>query len=329
MTRLLALLLTLFALAASPVQAQKRIAFSFDDVPRRPGGFMTVEERTTRLLAALRRAGIRQAAFFVNPGHLEQPWGPGGEARIERYVRAGHVIANHSYSHPSLSRVGAEAYLADIDRATAWLRGRPGYRPWFRYPFLDEGTWRSVPDLSVRDAVRLGLGRRALLNGYVTIDSYDWYLDSLAGQARAAGRTLDMDALRALFVRIVVETAEFQDRIARETLNRRPVHVVLMHETDLEALFLADAVRALRARGWRIATMDEAYRDPIARVTPETRYLGGGRVSAIAAAAGRPPRDLAPPLNEEAEILRLFNERVLHQPPAPAPVPLPEGARRD
>ena len=58
---------------------------------------MTVEQRTERLIAALRRAGVRQAAFFVTPGHLEQPWGAGGEARIAAYVRAGHVIANHSY----------------------------------------------------------------------------------------------------------------------------------------------------------------------------------------------------------------------------------------
>ncbi len=88
---------------------------------------------------------------------------------------------------------------------------------------------------------------------------------------------------------------------------------MLMHETDVATLFLADAVRALRARGWRIATMDEAYRDPIARVVPETRFLGGGRLTAIAAAAGRVPREIVPPLNEEPEILRLFNERVLRQ----------------
>lgn len=313
MTRFLALLLALLTLAATPAAAQKRIAFSFDDVPRGPGSFMTVEERTTRLIAALRRAGVRQAAFFINPGHLQQPWGPGGEARIARYVRAGHVIANHSFSHPSLSQIGAEAYLADIDRATAWLRGRPGYRPWFRYPFLDEGT-RAGPDLTTRDAVRAGLAQRGLLNGYVTVDSYDWYLDNIVNQARAAGQTLDMDAFRDLFVRIVVETAEWQDRIARETLGRQPIQVVLMHETDIEALFIEDIVRALRARGWRIATMDEAYRDPIAREAPQTRYLGGGRVIAMASAAGRPARELAPPLNEEATIQRLFQEQVVRQP---------------
>jgi peptidoglycan/xylan/chitin deacetylase (PgdA/CDA1 family) len=311
MHRLVVLLVALFAFAA-PAAAQKRIAFSFDDVPRRPGAFMTSDQRTQRLIAALRRSGVRQAAFFLNPGHLEEPYGAGGEARIAAYVRAGHVIANHSYSHRWLSRIGAEAYLADIDRASAWLAGRRGARPWFRYPYLDEGT-RQGADPAARDAVRLGLGHRGLTNGYVTIDSYDWYLDDLANRARAAGLAIDMAALRDLYVEMVVETAEFADRLAVRTLGRRPVQVVLMHETDLEAMFLPDAIAALRRRGWRIATMDQAYRDPIARITPDARYLGGGRLAAIANAAGRPPRELVPALNEEATILRLFNERVLRQ----------------
>jgi peptidoglycan/xylan/chitin deacetylase (PgdA/CDA1 family) len=316
MIRPLLAFLVLLVLAAAPAPAQKRIAFSFDDVPRRPGAFMTSEQRTQRLIAALRRSGVRQAAFFLTPGHLDQPWGAGGEARIAAYVRAGHVIANHSYSHRGLSRIGAEAYLADVDRASAWLRGRRGARPWFRYPFLDEGTRRGA-EPTARDAVRAGLAERRLINGYVTIDSYDWYLDDLANRARAAGQALDMNALRDLYVEIVVETAEFADRLAVQTLGRRPVQVVLMHETDLEAMFLPDAVAALRRRGWRIATMDQAYRDPIARVVPDARYLGGGRLTAIANAAGRPARELVPPLNEEATILRLFNERVLGEAAAP------------
>lgn len=305
------LLLALLALAA-PAHAQKRIAFSFDDVPRRPGAFMTSEQRTERLIAALRRSGVRQAAFFLTPGHLEQPFGAGGEARIAAYVRAGHVIANHSWSHRWLSRIGATAYLADLDRAAAWLAGRRGVRPWFRYPFLDEGN-RQGAEPGTRDAVRAGLVQRRLLNGYVTVDSYDWYLDDLANRARAAGRAMDMAALRDLYVEMVIDAAEFADALALATLGRRPVQIALMHETDLEAMFLPDAVAALRRRGWRVATMDQAYRDPIARVTPEARYLGGGRLTAIANAAGRPPSELVPPLNEEATILRLFNERVLRE----------------
>lgn len=301
-------LAALLALTA-PAAAQKRIALSFDDVPRQPGAFFTVEERGERLIAALRRSRVRQAAFFVTTGHLDAPWGVGGEARIQAYVAAGHVLANHSHGHFALSRVGPEAYLADLDRAAAWLQGRRGARPWFRFPYLDEGG--RVP--AWRDAVRAGLAERRLANGYVTVDSYDWYLNSLVTQAVRAGQPVDRDALRALYIEIILGAANFQDALARAMLGRQPAHVLLLHETDLAALFVADAVAALRADGWRIVPVDRAYRDPIARVEPDAFYLGGGRVAAIAAARGRPPSEFVPPLNEEATILRLFNARVLHQ----------------
>ena len=74
----------------------------------------------------------------------------------------------------------------------------------------------------------------------------DWYLDQLLGQAAPGRPAIDMDALRALYVEMLVETAEFQERIARDTLGRSPAHVMLLHETDIAALFLADAVAALR-----------------------------------------------------------------------------------
>ena len=44
--------------------------------------------------------------------------------------------------------------------------------------------------------------------------------------------------------------------------------MLLLHETDLNALFIVDLVAGLRAAGWTIITMDEAYRDPIAQMEP-------------------------------------------------------------
>jgi peptidoglycan/xylan/chitin deacetylase (PgdA/CDA1 family) len=313
--RLFVLLAAFLALAA-PAAAQKRIALSFDDVPRTPGAFMTTDQRTERLIAALRHARVSQAAFFVNPGNLQQPWGPGGEARIHAYVRAGHVIGNHSYSHPHLSEIGAAAFVANIDQAALWLNGRAGYRPWFRFPFLDEAA-RDVP---TRDAVRAALRERHLMNGYVTADSMDWLLDQLVTQARAAGQAIDMNALRDLYVRIVVESAEFSDRLARDALHRQPVQVVLMHETDIEALFVADAVAALRAHGWRIVPIDEAYRDPIAGAEPDSPYLSS-RIGALATTPGQPPRELTPALNRMDVVTQAFNTEVLHL-PVPAPTTL-------
>src|SRR5690606_31361939 len=129
--------------------------------------------------------------------------------------------------------------------------------------------------------------------------------------ALAEGRKIDRAALGRLFVETIVSTANFNDAIARETLGRSPIHVLLLHETDLNALFVADMVAGLRADGWEIVTIDEAYADPLAQMEPDTLYLGGGRVTALAAAAGRDPETLVHPRTDEAELARLFEERVI------------------
>ena len=211
-------LLSLFLLLATwtPALAEKRIAFSFDDVPRHAGASFTPEARTTALIEALRKGGVRQAGFFVTTGNLDKPFGVGGEARIAAYAAAGHVIANHSADHPLLSRTPVADYVAGVDRAEAWLAGRPGHRPWFRYPYLDEAGRQPEK----RDAVRKGLGERGL-------------------------------------------------------------------------------------------PMDVAYADPIARVEPDTGFLGEGRVAALAHLAGRRPRDLVHERTDEAVLTGLFRTRVL------------------
>jgi peptidoglycan/xylan/chitin deacetylase (PgdA/CDA1 family) len=309
--RLLILIAACLSLA-TPAAAQKRIALSFDDVPRAPGEFMSPQQRTERLIAALRRARVRQVAFFVNPGNLQQPWGAGREGQIAAYVRAGHVIGNHSFSHPHLSQIGAAGFIANIYQAAAWLNGRPGYRPWFRFPFLDE----AANDPPTRDAVRAALRARHLTNGYVTADSMDWLLDQLIAEAPHE-RQLVMSALRDLYVRTIVESAEFADRLARDALHRQPIQVMLMHETDIEAMFIPDAVAALRAHGWQIVPIDEAYRDPIARAEPDSPYLST-RIGALASLPGMPHRELSPPSNRVDLVTQAFNAQVLHLPMAAA-----------
>jgi peptidoglycan/xylan/chitin deacetylase (PgdA/CDA1 family) len=310
MNRLLLFLLAL--LVASPVAAQKRIALSFDDVPRHPGATFTPAERTVALIAALERAGVDQAAFFVTTGNLDQPFGANGEDRITAYVAAGHVIANHSHSHRHLREMAPVDYVADLDRAAEWLSGRPGYRPWYRYPYLDEGE-----DVSRRDALRAALRERGLINGYVTVDLWDWWFDDRVNEAAAQSRPVDRDALRDLFVRSIVEASNFADALAVRTLGRSPAHVLLLHESDTTTLYIDDAVAALRAEGWEIVTADEAFADPIAAIEPDTVMLGGGRIAAIAHAQGRPDEELHSSWTDEANLRRLFAERVLHETESP------------
>lgn len=310
--RLLLTLLMALLCTAMPALAQKRIALTFDDVPRTPGAFLTVDQRTEKLIAALEKGGVEQAAFFVNPGSLVQPQGAGGTGRIDAYVAAGHVIANHSFSHPALTAMAAEDYLADIDRAEAWLKPRAGHRPWFRFPFLNEGRQDKVK----RDAIRAGLAARGLRNGYVTAESSDWHMETLTIAAKAAGKTMNMDALRDLYVESHVGAAEFNEALAIKATGRPFIQVMLLHETDLAALFVDDLAAALKAKGWTIVTADDAYADPIAAsaATVDVPAAQGTLTEALAWAQGLPaPRWYE--RNDTRQLDALFAARVLKEKP--------------
>lgn len=276
--------LLILLLLPVPAAAQKMIALSFDDVPRGRGAFFTPDERTQRIIAELKKAKAPQAVFFVNPAAIGHGDGVGGAERIAAYLAAGHVIANHGNTHKRLSTTDTEVYLADIDAAEVWLKGRPGYRPWFRFPFLDEGG----KDKAKRDALRQGLAERGLRNGYVTAESSDWHLETLTREAVQSGKSVDRKALGTLYVTWHVEAADFADAMMQRVTGRPPVQVMLLHETDLAALYIGDLVRALRKAGWTVVSADTAYSDPIGKEMPDVPSAQGTLTEALAWQVGVP-----------------------------------------
>jgi peptidoglycan/xylan/chitin deacetylase (PgdA/CDA1 family) len=295
------------SLADAPAaRGEKLIALSFDDAPRGAGAFMDPHDRAGRLLTALAVNQVPQAAFYVNPMRIGT--GPSHVAQLDAYAAAGNVLANHTWSHKHLSGVGTDWYLADIDRAEGWLKGRPGYRPWLRFPFLDEGG----PDKAKRDAVRAGMRTRGLRHAYVTVDGSDWGIEAQTILAKKQGKTIDMQALRDLYVETHVESAEFTERLMRQTLGRSAPQVLLLHETDIAALFLGDLVKALRAKGWTLISNDRAMADPIYASLPDTPYANGTLSEMLAWEKGiKGPRWYE--RNDIKLADKLFRQRVLHE----------------
>lgn len=307
-----ALLCASLALAGEEQAADKRIAITFDDAPRHQGAFFSQDERTQILIDALREAGVEQAAFFVNPGKLQEY--EGAEARLEAYVAAGHVIANHTATHPRLSQTETQDFIADLDAAQIWLADRPGLRDWFRFPYLDEGR----ADKEKRDALRAALAQRSLINASPTVDASDWWIDSALNRAEREGADYDKGAAGKLFVQSHVESAEFYHKLALETFERPIAHNILLHETDLSAMFIADLIEALRDAGWTIVTADEAFADPAYLGTPEVPSAQGTLVELAAWHKGIGSQRWYPG-NDTKLLEQRFNSEVLGQANVPVP----------
>lgn len=270
------LFISLLCLCAMSLQAGE-IALTFDDAPRGNSRHFTGKERTRILLEKLEKAGVKEVAFFANSNKFSKD---DGITRMADYANAGHLVANHTHSHQWIHKVGADAYIKDIQTAHEQLSNHPNFVSWFRYPFLDQGKERA-DQVEIAAAIR-DLGYE---HGYVTVDNYDWYMDHQLQNALKAGKKVDMDALRDAYIDILWQCIQFYDKLAIDALGRSPRHVLLLHENDLAALFIDDLVAFLNKQGWSIITPTQAYEDPMAKQFPEGRCRQG-RLACLASETG-------------------------------------------
>ena len=139
----------------------KTVALTFDDGPH--------PRYTEQVMALLKKYGIR-AAFFELGSNLGAMDGPKSvklskTAEVaKKLLAAGHVIANHSYSHPVLSKLPDARRWPEIDNTNALLTSVAGQRPiLFRAPYGARN--REILDHVVAE------GMKSIM---WNVDSLDW-----------------------------------------------------------------------------------------------------------------------------------------------------------
>lgn len=277
LNRNLFFLTALLSIAPAILQA-KEISLTFDDCPRKISKLMNGMDRAKKLTDELKKANVQQVAFFCNsPSRSED-----GNERIHWFANAGHLIANHTAEHTDLDKIPVNEFIKGIDQADKELSSFANFRKWFRFPFLHEG--KNPADV---EAVRAHLNKIGYINGYVTADTEDWYMNEVLVKGIDAGKQFHLKRLCRTYRKMIVEDAEFFDNMSVKALGRSVSHVMLLHETDLNALCIGEVVKGLRKNGWKIVSPDVSYSDPIAKQEPlSSTKLNQGRVFALAQEAG-------------------------------------------
>jgi peptidoglycan/xylan/chitin deacetylase (PgdA/CDA1 family) len=129
---------------------ERTLYLSFDDGPH--------PEHTPRLLDLLAKHDARASFFLVGEEVEKHPH------VVQRMVEEGHLIGNHSYSHPSFPKITLAEQLAEIDRTDRILADFDG-RP--RHAFRPPSGALPLP-LLIHFA---RTGRRIV---YWSYDSYDY-----------------------------------------------------------------------------------------------------------------------------------------------------------
>ncbi|MEU6657462.1 polysaccharide deacetylase family protein [Streptomyces sp. NPDC046821] len=129
---------------------EKSMVLTFDDGPD--------PEYTPGILSTLRKHDVR-AMFFVCGEQVE--W---NKDLLREMADDGHVIGNHTWTHPLLTQMSRKAIRSEIERTYEIIDDSIGEPPaWFRAPY---GAWN-------RNVFRVGadLGMEPLA---WTVDTLDW-----------------------------------------------------------------------------------------------------------------------------------------------------------
>jgi peptidoglycan/xylan/chitin deacetylase (PgdA/CDA1 family) len=193
----------------------RMLHFTFDDGPD--------VENTPHLLDLLAEHRV-QATFFVVGKQLTGPRSLERRALIQRMEDEGHTVAVHTFNHPDLTRLSAQAIEEDLGRVETSLEATLGYRP---------GLFR--PPYGRRNAQSLGVLRG---RGYTQV---------LWNIAPEDGARSTADVVRA-----------FRNALDRmEGHPRGPGGIVIMHDphsTSVEAI--PEIMAELQARNCALLARD-------------------------------------------------------------------------
>ena len=274
--RLAAVLFALTAIlpgtAARAETPRRSVALTFDDLPLVPPADLAATQRVTNDLLCALTEHRAPAAGFVNEDKVHIP----GEmderiALLERWLDAGAVLGNHTYSHANLRDAPLAAYEDDFVHGEVITRrllaGRGISTLYFRYPYTNTG-----PTQEVKESFEAFLRSRGYANAPFTVEHADYIYNLLWLEARARGDAEGAQRVRQAYLEHLDRAFAFFEELSRDTFGREIPQILLIHANEINAGCLGEMLDRLEARGYTFVGLEDALLDP-AYGTPD-EYVG-------------------------------------------------------
>nr|WP_321399869.1 polysaccharide deacetylase family protein [uncultured Desulfobacter sp.] len=256
------------------------LTLTFDDAPKGKGWKYSGTERTQLLIRKLKSKEIPSVVFYSNIKNDLRVKDP--VKRLKQYSDAGHYIGNHTFDHADFDQLSYEEYIESINKCEESLNNLKMYRKWFRYPYLREGK----KDQEKGRLIKKYLKDQGYQHGFITVEVYDWYIDSFVEKELRVGKKLNYKKLQRFYINMLLDQINFYNKMAMAVIGRIPVHSMLLHENDLNALFLEEIIDAIREKGHTIVSADRIFLDPINDQKWEKHHSSMRRIRSIAEQRG-------------------------------------------
>jgi peptidoglycan/xylan/chitin deacetylase (PgdA/CDA1 family) len=245
----------LFSLAACNCFGQDlEVAITIDDLPlvaskmNTPGNQQRSTERFGRIVQALSDNKVPAIGFVIGGAIEKGQW-----AFLEEFRNAGLMIGNHTYSHHGLNQIGADKYIADIDRADKVLAPLLTEPKYFRYPYLAEGNSKTKP------IVLEYLAANHYTVAPVTIDSKDFQFNEELYKVPFHSRENYVAKVIPRYLAYIWK----QTQKAEKRANGQPVkQILLIHANLLNSYAMNDIIQMYKKNGYKFISLTEALKNP-------------------------------------------------------------------
>jgi peptidoglycan-N-acetylglucosamine deacetylase len=257
MTKYIILALTVFL--SSTAYARKELAVTIDDLPFHYGRYLPDSVESVKfhdILKTLKRHKVQIIGFVVG-------------SRIKAYNRSylddlvadGHIIGNHTYTHPDLNSTTVSWYEDDISKGAKAIESWVNEPRYFRYPYLHQG-----PTAGKYYDIAKFLAANSFINVPVSIDNDDWWYDKNYCDALKAGKKAEADSIGHIYFLHIQNKTNYFDSLAHSQLHRDIKHILLLHMTELNAVYLDSLLTWYEDQGWQFITPSDALSDSLYRM---------------------------------------------------------------
>lgn len=218
-----------------------------------PGNQQRASARFNKIIEALVESKVPATGFIIAGAIAKGQW-----AFLEAFRKAGFGLGNHTYSHLSLNHMGADKYIADVDKADKILAPLLTEPKYFRYPYLAEGNKTAKPK------VLHYLDEKHYAVAPVTIDSKDFRFNEQLYHVPYRSRVAYIDKLKGRYLAYIWHQTERAEQRARG----QPVkQILLIHANLLNSYVLADIIQMYKKNGYTFITLTEALKNPAPALT--------------------------------------------------------------
>lgn len=272
------MLLVFFVLFCGSLYAQNEkrvVAVTFDDLPfvnHLKFSPQDQKERTLKLLKVFENFSIPAVGFvneyklFVNDSLKNDRL-----SVLNLWISNNLELGNHTFSHPSLNKVSAEEYKADIlkgEKITKpLLAGKGKNILYFRYPYLQKGN-EEIKKKEIENYL-LNLG---YINAPVTLDNSDWVFARAYDNAIEENDSVKMKMLGENYIKYMNTVFEYFEKQSKLIFNREIKQILLLHANAINSDYFDELCIMIKNRNYNFISLEEALTDPVYDL--EETYVG-------------------------------------------------------